>query len=91
LKIPDVLKTAALFLIAAGLFAMSYVLYDVMGKLGRYAPVGYEEDQVLVMDTHTGRVWSVGYELKETAGPKGLSPITGKNQTVPNKITAKFE
>jgi len=89
LKILDALKTAALFLIAAGLFAMSYVIYDVMGEHGRYAPVSYEDDQIVVMDTHTGRVWSVNCELKETAGPKSLNPITGKIQTIPNKLTAK--
>jgi hypothetical protein len=72
LKILDALKTAALFLIAAGLFAMSYVIYDVMDKHDRYAPVSYEDDQIVVMDTHThtGRVWSVNCELKETASPK---------------------
>ena len=89
MKILDALKTAALFLIAAGLFAMSYVIYDVMGKHGRYAPVSYEDDQIVVMDTHTGHVWSVNYELKETAGPKEFTPIIGKIQTVPNKLTAK--
>jgi hypothetical protein len=91
LKISDALKTVALFLIAAGLFVMSYVFYDALGKLGRYAPVGYEEEQIVVMDTHTGHVWSVNYELKETAGPKGLSPITGENQNIPKKLTAKYE
>jgi len=73
----------AFFLIAAGLFAMSYVIYDVMGKHGRYAPVSYEDDQVVVMDTHTGDVWSVNHELKETAGPKRLNPITGKIKPYP--------
>jgi len=91
LKILDALKTPAFFLIAAGLFAMSYVIYDVMGKHGRYAPVSYEDDQVVVMDTHTGDVWSVNHELKETAGPKRLNPITGKIQTLSNKLTAKTE
>ena len=46
------LKTAALFLIAAGLFVMSYVIYDVMGKHGRYVPVSDDDEQVVVMDKH---------------------------------------
>ena len=91
MKILDALKTPAFFLIAAGLFAMSYVIYDVIGKHGRYAPVSYEDDQVVVMDTYTGDVWSVNHELKETAGPKRLNPITGKIQTLSNKLTAKTE
>jgi len=76
LKIVDALKTAALFLIAAGLFAMSYVIHDVMGKHGRYAAVSYEDDQIVLMDTHTGHVWSVNYELKETAGQKRSNRIS---------------
>ena len=65
MKIVDGLKTVALFLIAAGLFAMSYVLYDGLGRHGRYTPVDLTEDVVVVMDTHTGQVWSVSYELQE--------------------------
>jgi hypothetical protein len=91
LKILDALKAAALFLIAAGLFVMSYVIYDVMGKHGRYAPVSYEDDQIVVMDTHTAHVWSVNYELKETASPNSLNPINGKIKTIPKKLTAKNE
>jgi hypothetical protein len=75
LKIAEPLKTAALFLIAAGLFALSYVIHDVMGRHGRYAPVSYEDDQIVLMDTHTGHVWSVDSELKETAGRKSLNRI----------------
>jgi len=78
-------------LIAAGLFAMSYVIYDVMGKHGRYAPVSYEDDQIVVMDTHTGQVWSKSFELKETDSPQTLNPINGEIQTLPNKLTAKTE
>jgi hypothetical protein len=89
LIILDALKTAALFLIAAGLFGMSYVIYDVMGKHDRYAPVSYEDDQVVVMDTHTGHVWSANFELKETAGRKGFNPISGKIQTFPNRLIVK--
>lgn len=91
MKILEVFRTAALILIAAGLFTMSYVIYDVMGKHGRYAPVSYEDDQIVVMDTHTAHVWSVNYELKETASPKSLNPITGKIRTIPKKLTAKNE
>jgi len=80
LKILDALKTAALFLIAAGLFVMSYVIYDVMSRHGRYAPISYEEDQVLIIDTHTGHVLSMDYELKETTGTKGIKPIAGRIQ-----------
>lgn len=78
MKILDALKTAALFLIAAGLFVMSYAIYDVMSRHGRYAPISYEEDQVLIIDTHTGHVLSMACELKETTGPKGIKPIAGR-------------
>jgi len=73
LKLIDVLRTAALFLIAAGLFAMSYVIHDVMGQHGRYAPVSYDDETVVVMDTHTGRVFSVESEEKETASPRNVA------------------
>ena len=91
MKILDALKTAALFLIAAGLFAMSYVIYDVMGKHDRFAPVSYEDNQIVVMDTHTGQVWSVNCELKETASPKTINPIIGKIQTLPNKLFVRMD
>ena len=83
------LKTAALFLIAAGLFVMSYVLYDVMGKHGRYVPVSDDDEQVVVMDTHTGEVWSVNYETKETASLKILNPIAGEPQIFPKNLSAR--
>jgi hypothetical protein len=89
LKILEVLKTAALFLIAAGLFAMSYVIYDVMGKHGRYAPVSYEDDQIVVMDTHTGRVWSVDQDQKETSTPKGINAITADIQAFPKRFSGR--
>jgi hypothetical protein len=82
------LKTAALFLIAAGLFVMSYVLYDVMGKHGRYVPVSDDDEQVVVMDTHTGEVWSVNYETKETASLKIFNSIAGEPQIFPKKLSA---
>jgi hypothetical protein len=82
------LKTAALFLIATGLFVMSYVLYDVMGKHGRYVPVSDDDELVVVMDTHTGEVWSVNYETKETASLKIFNPIAGEPQIFPKKLSA---
>ena len=85
------LKTAALFLIAAGLFVMSYVLYDVMGKHGRYVPVSDDDEQVVVMDTHTGEVWSVNYETKETASLKIFNPIAGEPQIFPKKLSARID
>ena len=88
LKILDSLKTAALFLIAAGLFVMSYVLYDVMGKHGRYVPVSDDDEQVVVMDTHTGEVWSVNYEARQTASLKIFNPIAGVPQIFPKKLSA---
>jgi hypothetical protein len=91
LKILEVLKTAALFLIAAGLFAMSYVIYDVMGKHGRYAPVSYEDDQIVVMDTHTGRVWSVDQDQKETSTPKGINTVTAEIRTSPKKFSGRSD
>ena len=84
------LKTAALFLIAAGLFVMSYVLYDVMGKHGRYVPVSDDDEQVIVMDTHTGEVWSVNYESKETASLKIFNPIAGEPQIYQEKLSARI-
>jgi hypothetical protein len=83
LKILDALKTAALFLIAAGLFAMSYVIYDVMGKHGRYAPVSYEDDQIVAMDTHTGHVWSVNHELKKLPVQRASTPSPAKFKPYP--------
>jgi len=83
------LKIAALFLIAAGLFVMSYVLYDVMGKHGRYVPVSYDDEQVVVMDTHTGEVSSVNYEARQTASLKIFNPIAGVPQIFPKKLSAR--
>ena len=85
------LKTAALFLIAAGMFVMSYVLYDVMGKHSRYLPVSDDDEQVVVMDTHTGEVWSVNYEAKETASLKIFNPIAGELQILPKKLSARVD
>jgi len=84
------LKTAALFLIAAGLFVMSYVFYDVMGKHGRYVPVSDDDEQVIVMDTHTGEVWSVNYETKEAASQKIFNPIAGEHQIFSKKLSARL-
>ena len=84
------LKTAALFLIAAGLFVMSYVLYDVMGKHSRYVPVSDDDEQVVVMDTHTGEVWSVNYEARQTASLKIFNPIAGEPQIYQEKLSARI-
>jgi hypothetical protein len=81
LKTLDALKTAALFLIAAGLFLMSFVIQDVMAKHGRYAPVSYDDDQVVVMDTHSGHVWSVNYEASESTSLTIHNPNAGRVQT----------
>ena len=83
------LKTAALFLIATGLFVMSYVVYDVMGKHSRYLPVSDDDEQVVVMDTHTGEVWSVNYEARQTASLKIFNPIAGEPQIFPKKLSAR--
>jgi len=83
------LKTAALFLIAAGLFVMSYVLYDAMGKHNRYTPVSYDDEQVVVMDTHTGQVWSARYETKETTFLKIFNPMAGELQAFSKRLSAK--
>lgn len=91
MKIYDALKTVALFLIAAGLFVMSYVLHDVMGRHGRYTPVSYDDDMVIVMDTHTGHVWSINYELKETTSSKTINSISGKIQPFPQRLTARLD
>jgi hypothetical protein len=72
-KLIDALRTAALFLIAAGLFVMSYVIHDAMGKHGRYAPVSYDDETVIIMDTHTGRVFSVDSAEKETTHPRNAA------------------
>jgi hypothetical protein len=81
----------ALLLIAVGLWVMSYVLYDVMGRHGRYTPVSYEDDIVIVMDTHTGHVWSINYDLNETTHPKTLNSITGKIQPFAKRLTARLD
>jgi hypothetical protein len=86
-KLLDVLRTAALFLIAAGLFAMSYVIHDVMGKHGRYAPVSCDDETVVVMDTHTGRVFSVDSEEKETTHPHNVA-LAGDHRPSPLQGTA---
>jgi len=85
------LKTAALFLIAAGLFMMSFVIYDVMGKHSRYEPVSFDDEQVVVMDTHTGEVWSVNYEARETASLKILNPIAGEMNVFPKRLSARVD
>ena len=90
LKILDSLKTAALFLIAAGLFVMSYVIYDVMGKHGRYVPVSDDDEQVVVMDTHTGEVWSVNYEARQTASLKIFNPIADDAHVFPKRLSARL-
>jgi hypothetical protein len=87
----NALRTAALFMIAAGLFVMSYVLYDVMGKHSRYAPVDYDDEQVVVMDTHTGQVWSVHYEAKEATSLKFFNPIAGEIQIFPKRLSTKID
>jgi hypothetical protein len=89
LKMVDAMKAVALFLIAAGLFANAFVIYDVMGKHSRYAPVSYDDEQVVVMDTHTGHVWSVHYEAKETTSMTIFNPIAGELQTFPKRLSAK--
>ena len=89
MKLFDAFKTTALFLIAAGLFAMSYVIYDVMGKHGRYAPVSYEDETVVVMDTHTGRVWSVNSEEKEADIPQNVASVARAGQRIPPRTAAK--
>jgi hypothetical protein len=91
LKILDALKTAALFLIAAGLFSMSYVIYNVMEKHSRYVPVSFEDDQIVVMDTHTGHVWSANYEVRETTSPKDLNPINSEIQKLLKRASAKLD
>ena len=85
------LKTAALFLIAAGLFVMSFVIYDVMGKHGRYVPVSDDDEQVVVMDTHTGEVSSVNYEARQTASLKIFNPIAGEMHVFPKRLSAKTD
>jgi hypothetical protein len=85
----DAMKTVALFLIAAGLFATAFVIHDAMGKHGRYTPVTYDDEEVVVMDTHTGHVWSVRYEARETTSMTIFNPIAGELQTFPKRLSAK--
>ncbi len=75
MKVQDGLKTLALFLIAASLFTLSWVIHDVMGKHSRYAVVDIDEHDVIMMDTHTGRIWSRSLETEDDSGPVALSPI----------------
>ena len=85
------LKTLALLLIAAGFFTMSFVIHGVMGKQGRYAPVTYDDEQVVVMDTHSGQVWSVRYEANETTSLKIFNPIAGEMHVFPKRLSAKTD
>jgi hypothetical protein len=87
----NALRTAALFMIAAGLFVMSYVIHDVLGKHSRYAPVSYDDEQVVVMDTHTGQVWSVQSYAKETTSLKLFNPIAGEFQIFPKRLSARVD
>jgi hypothetical protein len=50
----DATKTVALFRIAAGLFMTAFVINDVMGKHGRYVPVTYGNEQVVVLEPIRG-------------------------------------
>ena len=89
MKLLDVLRTAALFLIATGLFAMSYVIHDVMGQHGRYAPVSYDDETVVVMDSHTGRVFSVESEEKETTSPRNVASTVDHRRSLLQRTAAK--
>lgn len=89
MKLLDAFRTAALFLIAAGLFAMSYVIHDAMGKHGRYAPVSYDDETVIIMDTHTGRVFSVDSEEKETAHPRNIASAADRRRSLLQRTAAK--
>ena len=89
MKLLDVFKTAALFLIAAGLFAMSYVIYDVMGKHARYAPVAYDDETVVLMDTHSGHVWSVNCEITETNSPSNCTLVVENPQAFEKRLAVK--
>lgn len=80
MNVQDSLKTLALFLIAASLFTLSWVIHDVMGKHSRYALVDVDEHEVTVMDTHTGRIWSKFLETEEDSGPVALTPIGLRNK-----------
>ncbi len=80
MNVQDGLKTLALFLIAASLFTLSWVIHDVMGKHSRYAVVDVDENEVTVMDTHTGRIWSRSLETEEDSGPVALTPIGLRNR-----------
>ncbi len=75
MNILDGLKTLALFLIAASLFTLSWVIHDVMGRHSRYAVVDVDENEVVLMDTHSGRLWSRSLEMEENSGAVALTPI----------------
>ena len=85
------LKTVALLLIAAGLFTMSFVFQDVMNKHDRYASVSYDDEQVVVMDSHTGQVWSVRYDAKEVTSLKIFNPIAGEMHIFPKRLSTKTD
>ncbi len=68
------LKTIALFLIAAALFTLSWVVYDVMGKHSRYVAVDIDEESIVILDTHTGFTWSRPLEVPESANPVAFHP-----------------
>lgn len=90
MKILEGLKTVALLLVAVALFVMSYVIYDVMGKHSRFTAVDFNEEGVVVMDTHTGQVWSTSYDLQEADSPKTLNATNAKVQPAGNRVAAKL-
>jgi hypothetical protein len=59
------------------------------GQHDRYTPVSYDDDQVVVMDTHTGQVWSAHYEAKEATSLKIFNPKAGELQVFPKRLSAK--
>ncbi|MEJ5359172.1 MAG: hypothetical protein WHT06_10915 [Desulfobacterales bacterium] len=72
------LKTLALFLIAAALFTLSWVFYDVMGKHSRYVAVDIDQEAIVILDTHTGFTWSRPLEVLESANPVAFHAATGR-------------
>jgi hypothetical protein len=65
------------------------VLYDVIGKHDRYALVSYDDEQVVVLDTHTGQVWSVHYEANVATSLKLFNSFAGELQTFPKRLSVR--
>ena len=77
-------NSIALLLIAAGLFTLSYVLYRQEDR-GRWIPTSYRYDGPAVVDSYTGRVWSMVHEGSGVYDVELYDVTEGKFKIFPQK------